>query len=83
MTTKNRPLTASLHTVTAVTRVAVMLAARDPSWRAFPEQLAAGALDVLGYDAEACVMRTGRPNSELLAKCLASVQKALAAGGAA
>jgi hypothetical protein len=80
MTTKHRPLTASLHTVTAVTRVACHLAATVPAafariHESRAEQLTRAALDVLGY---ADRINLADPKQfALVQACRASVQKAL------
>lgn len=78
----NRPLTASLHTVTAVSRVALYLS-RERTRAGYPKQaneaeiLTADALAILGYQNEADAAAIGEL-SELLAKCVAATAKALA-----
>lgn len=87
MTTKTRPLTASLHTVTAVSRVASSAAVAATFSHSVDRRHAADltirALEILGYQAEAEQVRASiYAGSEsalppLLAACLAAVRKAV------
>ena len=87
-TTKQRPLTASLHTVTAVSRVASSAAVRATFSSQMDGRYAADlvvrALEILGYDSEAAnlskliIVRDEQNAPELIAKCIAATAKALA-----
>lgn len=86
MSQKTRPLTASLHTVTAVTRVAVALAPhvapgmRD-AWTTRAEQLTREALAVLGYTGTNGGINMLDPKiAALWEACRASVERAIAGG---
>ena len=83
----SRPLTASLHTVTAVSRVAALLARQSiAAGHTLPanaaELFTAGALVTLGYSAEAVdverVIEWDLSTAPLLAKCIEATRKALA-----
>lgn len=65
-----KPLTKSLHTVTAVTRVALHLIELNPLVTTSKKALDR-ALQVLGYDA-----RQFAANDPTVAACLASIKKA-------
>lgn len=72
-----RPLSAALHTVTVVVRVAAFI--RDSSRGASnsPKQLTAEALQVLGYTNEASEVRRTAVDKlpDLLARCVTAVGK--------